>query len=73
MNIPIIVFRPQDFLLSSPIEETRKKIEINKKNISYKEVPVTIIYTKYSMEHGAGSLTQALRVLWKMIMDKIHR
>ena len=47
--------------------------EINKKNISYKEVPVTIIYTKYSMEHGAGSLTQALRVLWRMIIDKIHR
>ena len=47
--------------------------EIARKKISYKEVPVTILYTKYSMEKGVGSFSQAIKVLWKMILDKLHR
>jgi len=47
--------------------------EISKKKISYTEVPVTILYTKYSMEKGVGSFSQACKILWRMILDKLHR
>ena len=47
--------------------------EISKKRIKYQEVPVDILYTKYSLARGAGSFTEALGVLWKMIWDKLHR
>jgi len=45
--------------------------EIVKKDISYREVPVIIRYTGYSMRKGHGSFFGALRILFKMIMRRI--
>ncbi len=45
--------------------------EIHKKNIKFKEVPVIILYTDYSMAHGHGGFMQALKVFGKMIMRRI--
>ena len=45
--------------------------EINKKNITYKEIPVTIKYTDYSMEHGHGGIIQAIKVLFRMIIRRL--
>ncbi len=45
--------------------------EIHKKNLKFKEVPVTILYTDYSMQHGHGGMIQALRVFARMILRRI--
>nr|MCK4930033.1 glycosyltransferase family 2 protein [Nanoarchaeota archaeon] len=45
--------------------------EIVKKNIKYKEIPVTIRYTGYSMKKGEGSFFGALKVLFKMLMRRL--
>jgi glycosyltransferase involved in cell wall biosynthesis len=45
--------------------------EIMKKKIKYKEVPVEIRYTGYSMRKGQGSFKGALKIFFKMIMRKI--
>ncbi|MBU1198673.1 MAG: glycosyltransferase family 2 protein [Nanoarchaeota archaeon] len=45
--------------------------EIVKKKIKYKEVPVIIRYTGYSMKKGEGSFWGAVRILFKMIIKKI--
>jgi len=45
--------------------------EIMKKKIKYKEVPIEIRYTGYSMKKGHGSLKGALKIFFKMIMRKI--
>jgi len=45
--------------------------EIHKKNLKFKEVPVTILYTDYSMQHGHGGVLQALKVLARMIIRRI--
>lgn len=45
--------------------------EIHKKNLKFKEVPVTILYTDYSMQHGHGGMLQALKVLARMIIRRI--
>ena len=45
--------------------------EIVKKKIKYKEVPVTIRYTGYSMKKGEGSFFGALKILFKMIMRRL--
>jgi len=45
--------------------------EIVKKKIRYKEVPVIIKYTGYSMRKGAGSFLGALKVLFKMVMRRL--
>jgi len=47
--------------------------EISKKRLRYKEVGVTILYTKETIERGAGSFTQALKVFWRMLLDKLNR
>jgi glycosyltransferase involved in cell wall biosynthesis len=47
--------------------------EIHKKNIKYQEIPVVIKYTDYSMKHGHGGFTEALRVLWSMLYRKIMK
>lgn len=44
--------------------------EIARKKIKFKEVPVTIKYTDYSIEHGQGNLN-AFRILFKMIIKKL--
>jgi polyprenyl-phospho-N-acetylgalactosaminyl synthase len=45
--------------------------EIAKNNIKYKEVPIIIRYTDYSMRKGHGTFFQAIKVLFKMIFRKI--
>ncbi len=47
--------------------------EIYKKRIKYKEVPVTIRYTDYSIEKGHGGLRQACRVFGRMFLRKLLR
>jgi len=45
--------------------------EIVKKKIKYKEVPVVIRYTGYSMKKGEGSFFGAIKVLFKMTMRRL--
>ena len=44
--------------------------QIAKQKIRYKEVPVTITYSEYSLEKGQHS-TAALTILWNMIKGKL--
>lgn len=45
--------------------------EISKNHLKYTEVPVTIKYSKYSLEHGHGSFFGALKIFFKMLVKKI--
>lgn len=45
--------------------------EIHKKNIKYKEVPVIIKYTDYSMRKGHGGILQAIRVFGRMFLRRL--
>jgi glycosyltransferase involved in cell wall biosynthesis len=45
--------------------------EIVKKNIKYKEVPVEIRYSGYSMRKGEASFFGAVKILFKMIMRRL--
>jgi polyprenyl-phospho-N-acetylgalactosaminyl synthase len=45
--------------------------EIVNRRLRYKEVPVIIRYTDYSLKKGHGSFFQALKVLFKMIIRKL--
>lgn len=45
--------------------------EIKKKKLKYKEVPVVIKYTKYSMEHGQSSWN-SLKILYKTILHRLR-
>ena len=47
--------------------------EITKNHLKYIEVPVTIRYSRYSIEHGHGSFLGALKVFFKMIVKKITK
>ena len=47
--------------------------EIHKRRIKYREVPVTIRYTDYSMKHGHGGFVQALRIFARMLMRKVMK
>jgi len=59
---------------SDRMEHASEIVEkIVKKRIKYKEVPVTIRYTGYSMRKGEGSVIGALRILFKMLIRKIMR
>ncbi len=44
--------------------------EIAKRDIKYKEIPVTITYTEYSLQKGQSSLA-AFGILWNMIKSKV--
>lgn len=46
--------------------------QIAKKQLVYKEIPVTIIYTDYSLQKGQRS-TAALKILWNMVKNKVLR
>ncbi|MBI5065273.1 glycosyltransferase family 2 protein [Candidatus Woesearchaeota archaeon] len=46
--------------------------QISKKNISYKEIPVTIRYTEYSLNHGQKSW-DAFRILYRMLFRRLIR
>jgi glycosyltransferase involved in cell wall biosynthesis len=45
--------------------------EIKRNRLRYKEVPVTIIYTKETLEKGEGSYFGAIKILSKMISRKL--
>jgi len=45
--------------------------EIYKKKINFKEIPVVILYTDYSMQHGQGSFMQGIKVFARMILRRI--
>lgn len=45
--------------------------EIHKKSIKYKEIPVIIKYTDYSIEKGSGGIKQAVRVFCRMFLRKM--
>jgi len=45
--------------------------EIVKNHIKYKEVPVIIRYTGYSMKKGEASFFGALRILFKMVIRRL--
>lgn len=47
--------------------------EIYRKRIKYKEIPVTIRYTDYSMGKGHGGFRQACRVFGRMFLRKLMR
>ncbi len=45
--------------------------EIKNKGIHYKEIPVIIRYTDYSLKHGHGSFIEGVRILSKMLFRKL--
>ncbi|MEM4264026.1 MAG: glycosyltransferase family 2 protein [Candidatus Woesearchaeota archaeon] len=47
--------------------------EIHKKNLKYKEIPVTILYTKETLKKGHGSYLGAIKILARMIFKKFAR
>jgi len=47
--------------------------EIYRKKIKYKEIPVIIRYTDYSMEKGHGGIRQACSVFGRMFLRKLLR
>jgi len=46
--------------------------EIGKHKLKYIEVPVTITYTDYSLQHGQKT-SNGLKILLKMIINKISK
>lgn len=46
--------------------------EIGQKRIKFKEVPIKVIYTDYSMAHGQSSLN-AFKILAKLIMRRLMK
>ncbi len=59
-------------ITSNTMEHASEIIEeISKNKLRYIEVPVTIKYSRYSLEHGHGSFFGALKVFFKMIVKKI--
>ena len=46
--------------------------EISRKKLKYKEVPVEILYTEYSMQRGQ-STWNAFNILFKMVKNKFLR
>ncbi len=44
--------------------------EVHRKQLRYKEVPVIIRYTEETLKRGHGSLAQAFKILYTMIMKK---
>ncbi len=47
--------------------------EIGRRRLSYIEVPVTITYTDYSIKNSKQGSLPALKILWKMIIQKVVR
>lgn len=44
--------------------------EVSRHKLKYKEIPVTITYTEYSLQHGQRT-SNAFRILFKMLFNKI--
>jgi len=72
-------FRVMNRRAASMIDITSDKMEhasqiveqIHKKNLRFKEVPVTILYTDYALQHGHGGMRQAMRVFGRMLLRRI--
>lgn len=72
-------FRAMNKVAASKIDITSDRMEhasqiieeIHRKNIRFKEIPVTILYTDYSMAHGHGGFIQGLKVFGRMILRRI--
>jgi len=47
--------------------------EMAKKRVRYCEVPVTIRYTDYSVKNSKQGAMPAIRIAWKMLMQKVMR
>jgi glycosyltransferase involved in cell wall biosynthesis len=45
--------------------------EIGKKKLTYVEIPVHIVYTEYSIKGSKQGSLPAIRILWKMIVNKV--
>jgi len=59
-------------ITSDKMEHASQIVEqIYRKGLRYKEVPITILYTDYALQHGHGGIIQALRVFGRMILRRI--
>lgn len=59
-------------ITSDKMEHASQIVEqIRKKNLKYKEVPITILYTDYALQHGHGGFIQAIRVFARMLIRRI--
>lgn len=47
--------------------------QIKKKRLKFKEVPVNIKYTEYSIKHGQKFATNAFNIFFKMVINKFLR
>lgn len=47
--------------------------EIGKRRLRYCEVPVTVRYTEYSIKNSKQGAFPAIRIAWKMLMQKVLR
>jgi polyprenyl-phospho-N-acetylgalactosaminyl synthase len=45
--------------------------EVHRRHLRFKEVPITILYTDYSLQHGHGGIVQAFKVFFKMLFRKL--
>ncbi len=60
-------------LTSDRMEHASEMLEqISKKKISYEEIPVTIRYTEYSLNHGQKSW-DAFRILYRMLFRRLMK
>ncbi|RZD32203.1 MAG: glycosyltransferase family 2 protein [uncultured DHVE6 group euryarchaeote] len=46
--------------------------EISRNGLRYTEVPVEIIYSKYTLENGTGSYSTAINILYKILLWKVN-
>jgi len=46
--------------------------EISRNGLRYTEVPVEIIYSKYTLENGTGSYSTAISILYKILLWKVN-
>lgn len=47
--------------------------QIKKKRLKYREVPVNIKYTEYSLKHGQKFATNAFNIFFRMVINKFLR
>jgi polyprenyl-phospho-N-acetylgalactosaminyl synthase len=59
-------------IISDRMEHASEIVEEIKKNkLRYKEIPVIIHYTEETLAKGHGGFSQAIKVLWKMLIKKL--
>ena len=45
--------------------------QLRKKRLRYREIPVDIIYTEYSVKHGQSYITNAFNIFFRMVFKKL--